>query len=154
MIQSIWGINLHQMVWLQTANAKKMQKEFLANYFKNASLVFIKSRKSWFCPGETEEEKMKGPLQPTHCTFIFILNRTRMNILTAWEHASSAIIYRSIESVWKCWVTQEIQVSMRYKYLFPPPTSEHKHLYRNYQGTEIQSWHQGQPVRMDSKQDS
>ena len=49
--------------------------------------------------GETEEEEMKGPLQPTHCTFIFVLNRIHMNILTVWKQASNAIIHRSVESV-------------------------------------------------------
>lgn len=35
-----------------------------------------------------------------------------MNILPVWKQASNAIIHRSVESVWKCWVTQETQVSM------------------------------------------
>lgn len=64
---------------------------------------------------------MKGPLQPTDCTFIFVLNRIHMNILTVWKQASNAIIHRSIESVWKCWVTQETQVSMRLQIPLPSP---------------------------------
>ena len=52
--QSIWGINPSSASDGVTTNCKhpkKTQKEFLANYLENASVVFIKGRKELVLPG-------------------------------------------------------------------------------------------------------
>lgn len=112
---------LHRMVWLQTASTmENMQKNSLLITMKMQTWSLSRARKPWLCPGETEEEEIKGQLQPTHCTLFCPKQNTHEYI----NSMGASQQYHYPQECRKCvktvWVSQEIQVSMRLSIPLPP----------------------------------